>query len=264
MFPTLSTERHAGADGWRTVSLLAAGLLLCYYLLPLVALLVVVSPAVLLDGLGEPAVRSAAATSVGASLASTALAGLFGVPLAYWLARTEGRFGQVALLVVVLPLVLPPVVSGMLLVAVVGPGGPLGGLGVTRSFAGVVLAQTFVASPLVVVTARTAFRSVDAELRETARTLGCTPWGTFRRVALPLAWPGVLAGLALGFARAMGEFGATMLLAYYPRTLPVQVWVSFTTAGTDAAVPVAVALLVVSLSVLALVTALSALPYGRQ
>jgi len=264
MFPTRSRDRPTGGDRWRTVSVLVGGLLLCYYLLPLVALLVAVSPRVLLEGVREPAVRSAAATSVGTSLASTLLAGLFGVPLAYWLARAEGRVGQMALVLVVLPLVLPPVVSGLLLVAVVGPGGPLGGLGLTRSAAGIVLAQTFVASPLVVVTARTAFQGVDAQLRETARTLGCTDWETFRRVTLPLAWPGILAGLALGFARAMGEFGATMLVAYYPRTLPVQVWVSFRTGGTDAAAPVAVALLVVSLTVLALVAVLGTLPYGQR
>jgi molybdate/tungstate transport system permease protein len=260
MYPTLSRGERPG--GWRSLAALLGGLLLVLYLVPLVALLVAVSPSVLLAGLTDPTVTAAATTSVLAALSSTALAGLFGIPLAYWLARTESRLGRVALVVVVLPLVLPPVVSGMLLVGVVGRGGLLGGVGLTRSFGAVVLAQTFVASPLVVITARTAFTGVDAELRETARVLGCPPATAFRRVALPLAWPGVIAGLALGFARAMGEFGATMLLAYYPRTLPVQVWVSFTTGGTDAAFPVAVVLLVVSLAVLAVVTALGSLPRG--
>jgi len=260
MYPTLS--RGERADGWRSLAGLLGGALLVLYLVPLVALAVAVSPTVLLAGLTDPAVTAAATTSVLAALASTAIAGVFGVPLAYWLARTESRLGRVALVVVVLPLVLPPVVSAMLLVGVAGPGGPFGGLGLTRSLGGVVLAQTFVASPLVVVTARTAFARVDAELRETARTLGCSPWRTFRRVALPLAWPGIVAGLALGFARAIGEFGATMLLAYYPRTLPVEVWVSFTTAGTDAAFPVALVLLVVALAVLAAVTALGTVPRG--
>jgi molybdate/tungstate transport system permease protein len=258
MYPTLSGGERA--SGWQSLAALLGAALLCLYLVPLVALVVAVSPSVLLGGLTDPAVTAAATTSVAAALTSTALAGLFGVPLAYWLARTESRLGRVALVVVVLPLVLPPVVSGMLLVGVAGRGGLLGGVGLTRSFGGIVLAQTFVASPLVVVTARTAFRRVDDELRETARTLGCTPAGTFRRVGLPLAWPGIVAGLALGFARAMGEFGATMLLAYYPRTLPVQVWVSFTTRGTDAAFPVALVLLVVSVAVLAVVTALGTLP----
>ncbi len=258
MFPTQS--RSEASRGWQDVAALLGGLLLVLYLVPLVALVVAVSPTVLVEGMTNPAVTAAATTSVLAALTSTAIAGVFGVPLAYWLARTESRLGRVALVVVVLPLVLPPVVSGMLLVSVVGQGGPLGDFGLTRSLGGVILAQTFVASPLVVVTARTAFYRVDAELRETARTLGCTPWRTFHRVALPLAWPGIVAGLALGFARAMGEFGATMLLAYYPRTLPVQVWVSFTTSGTDAAFPVALVLLVVSIVVLAVVTALGTFP----
>jgi molybdate/tungstate transport system permease protein len=258
MYPTVS--RPDRRLGWRQVSLALGALLVLYYVVPLVALAGTVSPATLAASVTDPTVRAAATTSVLASLASTALAAVFGVPLAYWLANTDGRLGQALLVVVVIPLVLPPVVSGMLLVGLLGQGSLLAGLGLTRSLAGVVLAQTFVASPLVVVTARTAFTGVDDELRETARTLGCTPYETFRRVALPLARPGIVAGLALGFARAMGEFGATMLVAYYPRTLPVQVWVSFTTAGLDAAFPVALVLLVVSLAVLALVTALGTLP----
>jgi molybdate/tungstate transport system permease protein len=260
MYPTAS--RAERPVGWVRLALALGGVLVLYYLVPLVALVFTVSPATLAASVTDPTVRAAAVTSVLASLTSTAVAGLFGVPLAYWLARRRDRLTRAVLVVVVVPLVLPPVVSGMLLVGVIGGGGPLAGFGLTRSFAGVVLAQTFVASPLVVVTARTAFAGVDAELRETARTLGCSPWDSFRRVALPLARPGIVAGLALAFARAMGEFGATMLVAYYPRTLPVQVWVSFTTAGTDAAFPVALVLLVVSLAVLAVVTALGTLP-GR-
>jgi len=246
-----------GAD-WRHVSLGLGALLVVYYLLPLTTLVGGVSPGALLAAVTDPAVRSAATTSVLASVASTAVAGLFGVPLAYWLARTDGRLGRAVIVVVVVPLVLPPVVSGMLLVGVVGRGT----LSLTGSFPGVVLAQTFVASPLVVVTARAAFDGVDRELAEAARVLGCTRWRSFRRVVLPIAWPGVLAGLALGFARAMGEFGATVLVAYYPRTLPVEVWTSFQSAGVDAAFPVALVLVVVSLVVLAGVLSLGVLP-GR-
>jgi molybdate/tungstate transport system permease protein len=95
-----------------------------------------------------------------------------------------------------------------------------GGVPLTRSLAGVVLAQTFVASPFVVVTAKAAFESVDRSLEHAARTLGEGRVATFRRVTLPLAWPGVVAGVTLAFARAMGEFGATIMLAYYPRTPP--------------------------------------------
>jgi molybdate/tungstate transport system permease protein len=259
MFPTVSRNRRLD---WRTLSALLGGLLVVYYLLPLFTLFEAASPGTLLGSATDPTVGGAATTSVLASLTSTAMAGLFGVPLAYWLARTDGRLGRVVLVVVVVPLVLPPVVSGMLLVGIVGGAGPLGEFGLSRSFWGVVLAQTFVASPLVVVTARTAFRGVDADVRNASRVLGCTPWESFRHVALPIAWPGVLAGLALAFARAMGEFGATVVVAYYPRTLPVQVWVSFTSAGVDAAFPVALVLVVVSLAVLALVATLGVLP-GR-
>jgi molybdate/tungstate transport system permease protein len=164
---------------------------------------------------------------------------------------------------VVLPLVLPPVVSGMLLLTVIGPSG-LGGLtdlALTRSLLGVVAAQTFVASPFFVVTAKAAFDGIDDRLEEASRSLGRDWVGTMRSVTIPLAKPGLLAGLVLTFARAMGEFGATMMLAYYPRTLPVQIWASFISDGLDAALPVAVVLLGVALGTLLVVHALRATPW---
>lgn len=216
----------------------------------------------------DSATLSAVRYSLTTAPVATALATVFGVPLAYLLARSSFRGKAVVEALVIVPLVLPPVVAGLLLLTGFGSLTPVGsfarsfGLRLTDSYVGIVLAQTFVASPLVVVTARSAFGGVDPELRESARTLGCSPWGTFRRVALPLARPGILAGMALAFARSMGEFGATLLVAYYPRTLPVQVWVSFTSGGVDAAFPVALVLVVVALAVLVAVTALGRLPRG--
>jgi molybdate/tungstate transport system permease protein len=155
----------------------------------------------------------------------------------------------------------------MVLLTVVGPATPLGrvaaslGLPLTGSLAGVVLAQTFVASPFVVVTARTAIADVDGQLEAAARTLGSDRTGMLWRVTLPLAWPGILAGVVLAFARALGEFGATLTLSYYPRTLPVEIWVAFSTQGLDAAFPVAVVLLLVSLVTLAVLFALGRNPW---
>ena len=124
----------------------------------------------------------------------------------------------------------------------------------------VVLAQTFVASPFVVVTAKAAFEGVDPALEYASRSLGKGRLTTVRRVTLPLAWPGILAGVTLAFARAMGEFGATIMLAYYPRTMPVQIWVSFTTLGLDEAFPVAAVLVVLSVVTLAVLNALGSNP----
>lgn len=258
MFPTRSrTDAAGGRFDWLSVAFLLGAVLLCYYLVPLLLLVTARPPGVVLRRLTAPDVVSAATTSLAASVASASIATLFGVPLAYWLARASGRLRTLVVALVVLPLVLPPIVSGMVLLTVVGPGTPIGrfaaanGFPLTRSLAGVVLAQTFVSSPFVVVTAKAAFESVDRSLEHASRSLGKDRSTTFRRVTLPLAWPGILAGITLAFARSMGEFGATIMLAYYPRTMPVQIWVSFTTLGVENAFPVAVVL--VGLAVAALV-----------
>jgi molybdate/tungstate transport system permease protein len=261
------TEPSVSRPDWLSVSLVLGAALLCYYLVPLLSLLVARPPAEIIAQLTDPTVLAAARTSLLGSLLSTAIATVFGVPLAYWLARTDGRPRTLVTVLVVFPLVLPPVVSGMLLLALVGPETPIGrlaasyGLSLTRSLAGVVLAQIFVASPFVVVTATAAFESVDAQLEAAARSLGCSRLTTLRRVTIPLAWPGILAGVTLGFARAMGEFGATLMLAYYPQTLPVRIWVAFVSLGLDAAFPVAVVLVAIALVTLLVLNALGRYPF---
>jgi molybdate/tungstate transport system permease protein len=251
---------------WLSVTFLLGGLLLCYYLVPLLSLAFAQPAGAVARRLTDPDVLSAATTSLVAAAASAAIATAFGLPLAYWLARADGRLKTLVTTLVVLPLVLPPVVSGMVLLTVVGPNTLLGvfaagsGVPLTRSLVGVVLAQTFVASPFVVVTAKAAFESVDRSLEYASRSLGKSRLTTVRRVTLPLAWPGVLAGVTLAFARAIGEFGATIMLAYYPRTMPVQIWVSFTTLGLDEAFPVAVVLVGVAVATLVVLNALGSNP----
>ncbi|WP_135805436.1 molybdate ABC transporter permease subunit [Halorussus marinus] len=266
MFPTRSRS-EVRSTGWLTVALLLGGLLLCYYLLPLAALVVARPPGDVAARLGDPSVIGAVTNSLVSATASTVVATALGLPLAYWLARTETRWRSLVVAVVVLPLVLPPIVSGLVLLTLVGPNSAVGtaaaaaGVPLTRSLAGVVLAQTFVASPFVVVTAKAAFEGVDDRLEEAAFTLGESRAATFRRVTLPLAWPGVLAGVTLAFARSMGEFGATMMLAYYPRTMPVQIWVSFTTTGLSEAFPVALVLVGVSIAALVVLNLVGTNPW---
>jgi molybdate/tungstate transport system permease protein len=267
MLPTRSrTDAAVDRFDWLSVAFLLGAVLLCYYLVPLFSLVAAQPPGAVLDRLRTPVVVSAATTSLTAAFASAAVATAFGLPLAYWLARTDGPMETLLTAVVLLPLVLPPIVSGMVLLTVVGPGTLLGGLAaaggvsLTRSFAGVVLAQTFVASPFVVVTAKAAFEGVDRSLEYASRSLGKSRLATFRRVTLPLAWPGILAGITLAFARAIGEFGATIMLAYYPRTMPVQIWVSFTTLGLENAFPVAVILVGIAVATLIVLETLGTNP----
>jgi len=266
MTATRSIRRHVDRYDWLTVALALGGLLLLYYLAPLVSLFLSAPPGAVAASLTEATVVNAATTSVVAATCSTLLGTAFGLPLAYWLARADGRVQTLVTALVALPLVLPPIVSGMVLLTVVGPGTLLGrfaaanGLPLTRSLVGVVLAQTFVSSPFVVVTAKTAFESVDQSLEYAARSLGKDRLTTFRKVTLPLSWPGILAGITLAFARSIGEFGATVMLAYYPRTMPVQIWVSFTTMGLESAFPVAVVLLGIAVATLVVLNVLGTNP----
>jgi len=247
-------DRRRPRIDWRHVAAVAGGLLLVMYALPVLALAFAQPPGAVLARLDDPQVLAAIGNSLLTASVATLIATTFGVPLAYWLARTDGRVATALTGVVVLPLVLPPVVAGILLVAVFGAGGlaPVQstlGVQFTRSLLGIVDAQTFVAAPFVVVTATAAFDGIDPELEDAARSLGHGQLSTFRSVTLPLAWPGVLAGITLTFARSMGEFGATMLVAYYPRTVPVQIWRAFVGQGLPAALPLAAILLAVSLVV---------------
>jgi molybdate transport system permease protein len=185
-------------------------------------------------GFHVPGLGTALVTSVETATISTAIIGLFGIPLAYALVRHRGRFASLVGIAVQLPLALPPVMSGILLIYLVGPytlvGRAFGGR-LTDSLAGVVLAQTFVAAPFLIVAARSAFANVEPALIDVAATLGRGEWSRFCRVSLPLAASGIGAGLLLAWLRAFGEFGATVIVAYHPYTLPVFTYVQFSGTG---------------------------------
>ncbi|MDA8346087.1 MAG: ATP-binding cassette domain-containing protein [Thermaerobacter sp.] len=215
------------------------GLLAAYLLAPIIALLSAVGPG-LGTGLHEPGLWTATGISAGAATLSVVLIAFFGIPLGYVLARGHARWLRAIELLVQMPLAIPPLASGILLLFLVGPYTPLGRLtggALTDSFAGIVIAQTFVAAPFLVIAARSAFASVDPELEAVAATLGHRTWARFRRVSLPLAWPGIQAGALLAWVRAFGEFGATVTLAYHPYSLPVYTFVQFGSTGLAAALP---------------------------
>ena len=208
-------------------------LLALYLLVPLVAF--AVRFAVSDDrGFGALGLASAFWTSVGTASVSTAIITVLGVPLAYVLARSPGRLSRAVGVLVQLPLALPPVMSGIVLIYIVGPYTALGSLfdgELTSTFVGVVIAQTFVASPFLVIAARSAFSALDPALDDLAATMGHRPLARFLRVALPAASGGIGAGILLTWLRALGEYGATVLLAYHPYTLPVFTNVQFQAVG---------------------------------
>lgn len=182
--------------------------------------------------------------AVGVSVTSASVASLViligGVPLGYWLARSSSRAVAWLGFVVQLPLALPPLTSGVLLLFLVGPYSGIGQLfggTLTDSFIGIVLAETFVAAPFLIIAARSAFTAVDPVLDDVAATLGHHAASRFFRVTLPIAWPAIGAGLALAWLRAFGEFGATVMVAYHPYSLPVYTYVMFGSQGLPAMMP---------------------------
>jgi molybdate transport system ATP-binding protein/molybdate transport system permease protein len=221
------------------------GLLALYLVAPFAALFGRLDHRVWSGVASASVLRALRTSATGASIA-TVLIALTGVPLAYVFARGRSRLLRALEPLVYLPLALPPLVSGILLLFLVGPYTALGRLfggHLTDSLAGIVVAQTFVAAPFLIVAARSAFGAVDPALEAVAATLGRPPFARFVLVTLRLAWPGILAGLLLSWLRAFGEFGATVMLAYHPYTLPVFTYVSFEGQGLDAVLaPVVVAI----------------------
>ena len=217
-----------------------------------------------------PGFRDAVVNSLVTAPVATAVAAVLGVPLAYFLARAKFRGKVLVEALVVLPLVLPPVVGGAMLLMGFGRFTTVGGIAaaagvpLTDSLVGVVLAQTFVASPFVVVTSRAGFASVDEDLEHASRTMGHGPVATFWNVSLPSARTAVAAGVVLTFARAVGEFGATMMVAYNPRTMPTLIWVDFIARGVDGVVAPALVLIGVSVTVIVAVQKLERVPSLRK
>jgi molybdate transport system permease protein len=228
------------------------GLLALYLLVPIVAFVVRLAG----GAPASPGLGAALATSLlTATIAATVIA-VLGTPLAYLLARTHGPAARVALALLALPLALPALMSGVLLLYVLGPFTILGELfdgRLTDTRTGIVLAQIFVAAPFLIIAARAAFAAVDPALEDVAATLGLGRVARFARVAVPAALPGIAAGIILTWLRAFSEFGATVILAYHPFSLPVFTFVQFDETGLPGTMlPIAAALLA-ALTILVLV-----------
>lgn len=213
------------------------------------------------DVLGDDAVRTALRLTLVASLSATVVAAVLGIPLAWVLARYEFRGRRVVRALALVPLVLPPVVGGVALLLAFGRRGLLGQwldqwFGVTLPFttAGTVLAEAFVAMPFLVLSAEAAFRNLDRRYEDAARTLGARRAIVVWRVVLPMTWPSLAAGLVLAWARAIGEFGATITFAGNApgrtTTVPLEVFVLLESGRLDEAIILSVVLLAVSVAVL--------------
>lgn len=240
--------------------------ILVLLVIPMVALALASSPGDLAQAVADPLFMPALLLSARTTLMSLALLVLLGTPLAWWLGRTSTRVSRVVEVLVDLPIVVPPAVVGIALLQTFGRrglfGGWLGALGLQIPFStsAVVLAQLVVSAPFYIQAAAAAFRSVDDDLLIVARTLGQSPRGAFFKVALPVALPGVVVGAALAWARALGEFGATLLFAGNlpgtTQTMPLAIYMAL---ESDVRVALALAL-VLAVTALVLLLALRAVP----
>jgi ABC-type sulfate transport system permease component len=230
----------------------ALGVLLVLMLAPLANLVASVPPATAAAALSDPDTLEAIRTSLGASLASVAIAALLGVPGGYALSRQAPHVRGLCVLLLAVPLALPPVAAGIALLALAGLHGPVGAILAARgatlvdSFAGVVLAEFFVSAPIVAIAATAAFAGVDPLLEDAARTLGAGAFRVLWRVALPEAWPPIAAGMLLAWLRGLGEYGATSILAYHPTSLPIALVVALSADGVPHAMALAEAFLAVT------------------
>ncbi|MCG5450753.1 molybdate ABC transporter permease subunit [Micromonospora hortensis] len=240
--------------------LIPAGLGLVFLVLPLAGLLIRAPWTTLPERLTEPGALTALRLSVQTATLATAFCLLLGVPLAWVLARVEFPGRRLVRALVTVPLVLPPVVGGVALLLVFGRRGLVGGwldstFGITLPFTttGVVLAEAFVAMPFLVIAVEGALRAADHRFEEAAATLGASRWTTFTHVTLPLVAPGLAAGAVLCWARALGEFGATITFAgNFPgrtQTMPLAVYLALET-DLESAIVLSLVLLVVSVGIL--------------
>jgi len=244
-------------------------LLLLFILVPLVATIFASSPGEFVEGVSDKGVVTSLALTFAAAFVATVNALVLGVPLAYLLARREFWGKNLVQGIIDLPIIIPHTAAGVALLMVFGRrgllGGPLASLGLyfTENLAGIVVAMLFVSLPLLVDTARESFVLVDRRLESVARTLGAGPWTAFRRVTLPLAWRGIVAGSVMMWARGISEFGAVVILAYNPKTVSVLIYERFAGFGLDAALPVTALLLLLALAIL-VVTRAVLLPRHRR
>ena len=242
--------------------LVPAALGVAFLVLPLLGVVVRAPWSDLVPQLAKPEVRQALRLSLISATLATAVSLVLGVPVAWVLARSRVRGRAVLRALVTVPLVLPPVVGGVALFLVLGRQGLLGrwlyewtGVTIPFSTPAVVLAETFVAMPFLVISVEGALRSADTRFEDAAATLGADRWTTFRRVTLPLVAPGIAAGSVLCWARALGEFGATITFAGNSpgrtQTMPIQVYLALQN-DPQAAIVLSLVMLAVSVGTLLL------------
>ncbi len=239
----------------KVLFLLLGGLILLFIVVPVAKMIYASSPSILMESLRDSEITSSIILTVYAALLATVIGFVLGVPLAYLLAKTQFPGKRLVEGIIDLPLVIPHSAAGIALLFVFGRNYFMGqafdsiGIRFLDSLAGIVIAMLFVSVPFLIDSAKEGFQKVDPRLENVARTLGATPWQTFKRISFPLARRSITAGCILMWARGMSEFGAVIIIAYHPMIAPVLVYEKFETYGLNYARPIAVILILISLLV---------------
>ena len=235
------------------LSLVAAAVIWIALLGPVIALFFHITPAAVSSALRAPGALAPLVVSLQSGLTTLAVLVCFGTPLAWMMARGRLPAPRVWEAGVLACLLLPPLVVGLLLIFMVGPLTPIGqllghfNLSATNTFFALVVAEVYESAPYYVLGAQAAFAAVDPRMEQQAALLGDRPFRAARRVTLPLAAPGLAMALTVAWARAMGAFGAVIIIAYHPYGLPLQIWTTLQETGLASALPFALVLLVVAL-----------------
>lgn len=249
------TTRVLTMNPMKIVFLLLGAVILLFIFIPLFTMIVSPSPGELLDTLRQGEVTGAILLSLYAAFLATLVGFILGIPLAYLLARHDFPGKGIIEGLIDLPIVIPHSAAGLALLFVFGQRFLLGkafhtvGVDFVGEIPGIVIAMLFVSIPFLVNSAKEGFKKVDVRLENVARTLGASPWQTFFRISLPLARGSILSGTVMMWARGISEFGAVMILAYYPMVASVLVYARFESFGLDYAMPVAVLLILTSLAI---------------
>ncbi len=230
-------------------------IILLFIIVPLVKMIVASDPKIMLDTILDTEVINAIELTIFAAVIATAAGFLFGIPLAYVLAKTDFAGKRFVEGLIDVPIVVPHTAAGIALLFVFGRsfivGKMFGAIGIqfVDSTAGIVIAMLFVSLPFLINSAKDGFKKVDVRLERVARTLGASPWQSFTKVSVPLAWRSIVTGNIMMWARGISEFGAVIILAYHPMIAPVLLYERFEAYGLNYARPVAALLILISIIV---------------
>lgn len=244
--------RKRPSANWITIAFIVLGLIIILFIaVPLAKMIFGSDPKILMQTISDREVMNSIGLTLYAALIATAVGCFLGVPLAYLLARHDFRGKRLVEGLIDVPIVVPHTAAGIALLFVFGRnflmGQAFGNIGVSfiDSTAGIVIAMLFVSVPFLINSAKEGFNKVDIRLEKVARSLGASGWQAFMKISLPLAWRSILSGNIMMWARGISEFGAIIILAYYPMTASTLIYQRFETLGLSYSQPIAALLIII-------------------